>query len=130
MDSLKSRGMKLTQPRLLILKLLEGSEKRHFSINEIYEALVEKGHRLSLGTIYRVLDQFEKSKVVMSHHFSDTHIVFELCNLEHHDHMIDSKNGKIVEFYDEIIEQRQKEIAKELGFKLIDHRLILYGEFK
>lgn len=128
--SLKDIGLKVTQPRILILTLLEESDKRHFSISEIYDLLIEKGHRLTLGTIYRVLDQFEKSGVVMSHNFTNNNIIYELTDLDHHDHMIDSKSGKIIEFHDEIIEQRQKDIAKEHGFTLLEHRLVLFGEFK
>ena len=128
--SLKDLGLKITQPRILILTLLEESEKRHFSTNEIYDLLVEKGHGLTLGTIYRVLDQFEKSGVVMSHNFTSNNVIYELTDVDHHDHMIDGKSGKIIEFYDEIIEQRQRDIAKKHGFKLLDHRLVLFGEFK
>ncbi len=128
--SLKDLGLKITQPRVLILTLLEESEKRHFSTNEIYDLLLQKGHRLTLGTIYRVLDQFEKSGVVMSHNFTSNNVVYELTDIDHHDHMIDSRSGQIIEFYDEIIEQRQKQIAKEHGFTIRDHRLVLFGEFK
>ena len=128
--SLKDLGLKVTQPRILILKLLEESEKRHFSTNEIYDLLIKEGHRLTLGTIYRVLDQFEKSGVVMSHNFTSNNVIYELTDVDHHDHMIDSKSGAIVEFYDEIIEQRQREIAKKHGFTLLEHRLVLYGEFE
>ena len=98
--SLKDIGLKVTQPRMLILTLLEESDERHFSISEIYDLLIEKGHRLTLGTIYRVLDQFEKSGVVMSHNFTNNNIIYELTDLDHHDHMIDSKSGKIIEFHD------------------------------
>ena len=127
--SLKDLGLKVTQPRILILTLLEESEKRHFSTNEIYDLLIKKGHRLTLGTIYRVLDQFEKSGVVMSHNFTSNNVIYELTDVDHHDHMIDSKNGTIVEFHDEVIEQRQKDIAKKHGFTIMDHRLVLFGKF-
>ena len=130
MNSLKDAGLKITQPRLLILALLEESNQRHLSTNDIYIALRKNKTPLTLGTIYRVLDQLEKAGLVLCHHFSSDSAVFELCNSEHHDHMVDIKTGKVLEFYDEIIEQRQREIATEYGLELLDHRLIMYGEFK
>lgn len=130
MNTLKEVGLKTTQPRLLIIHILEESTQRHLSTNDIYIALGKNKTPLTLGTIYRVLDQLEKVGLVLSHHFSAENAVFELCDSDHHDHMIDIKSGKIVEFHDEIIEKRQHEIAAEHGLKLADHRLIMYGEFK
>lgn len=130
METLKDVGLKTTQPRLIILHLFEESAKRHLSPNEIYQILHEQDNSLSLGTIYRVLDQFEKSGLITCHRFSPEQAVYELSDTEHHDHMIDTQSGKIIEFYDEVIEQRQREIAVEHNFDLQDHRLILYGVFK
>ncbi len=130
METLKDVGLKTTQPRLIILHLFEESKKRHLSSNEIYQMLHDQDKNLSLGTIYRVLDQFEKSGLITCHRFSPEQAVYELSDTEHHDHMIDTKSGKIIEFYDEVIEQRQREIAAEHNFDLQDHRLILYGVFK
>lgn len=129
MDSLKKAGLKITQPRLLILNLLEQSGQRHLNTNDIYSVLSKNKTPLTLGTIYRVLDQLEKAGLVLCHHFSAESAVYELHDSEHHDHMIDIKSGKVIEFYDEIIEQRQREIAAEHGLELHDHRLIMYGEF-
>ncbi|MCL4111221.1 UNVERIFIED_CONTAM: hypothetical protein GTU68_043134 [Idotea baltica] len=130
METLKEVGLKTTQPRLMILHLFEESDKRHLSPNDIYQILHDQNNNLSLGTIYRVLDQFEKSGLISCHRFSADQAVYELSDSEHHDHMIDTKSGKIIEFYDEIIEQRQREIAAEHNFDLQDHRLVLYGVFK
>ena len=130
MDSLKKVGLKVTQPRLLILSLLEEADQRHLSTNDIYIILSKKNTPLTLGTIYRVLDQLEKAGLVLCHHFTSDNAVFELCNSEHHDHMVDIKTGKVLEFHDEVIEQRQREIAAEHGLELSDHRLVMYGEFK
>ena len=130
MDSLKEAGLKITQPRLLIIGLLEESTQRHLSTNDIYITLSKNKTPLTLGTIYRVLDQLEKAGLVLCHHFSSENAVFELCNSEHHDHMVDIQTGNVLEFHDEIIEQRQREIAAEHGLELIDHRLVMYGEFK
>jgi len=130
MNSLKEVGLKITQPRLLILNLLENSEQRHLSSNDIYSLLNEDKTPLTLGTIYRVLDQLEKAGLILCHHFSADNAVYELHDSDHHDHMIDVTTGKVMEFHDEIIEQRQREIAAEHGLELFDHRLVMYGEFK
>ena len=130
MDNLKSAGLKRTQPRVLILTLLEQSEQRHLSPSDIYKQLEQQGNRLGYGSIYRILDKFEEAKLVMCHRFSDGKAIYELCDINHHDHMVDMASGKIVEFSDEIIEQREKEIAKKYGFKLLERRLVMYGTFK
>ena len=130
MNSLKDAGLKVTQPRILILSLLEGSSQRHLSTNDIYLELSKNKTSLTLGTIYRVLDQLEKAGLVLCHHFSPESAVYELYDSEHHDHMVDIKTGKVIEFYDEIIEQRQRNIAAKHGLDLFDHRLVMYGEFK
>lgn len=129
MNTLKDAGLKITQPRLLILSLFENSKQRHLSTNDIYNTLSEDKTPLTLGTIYRVLDQLEKAGLVLCHHFSADHAVFELHDSDHHDHMVDLKSGKVIEFQDEIIEQRQREIAAAHDLKLFDHRLVMYGEF-
>lgn len=130
MNKLKEAGLKTTQPRLLILDLLESSTQRHLSTNDIYIMLSKNETPLTLGTIYRVLDQLETAGLILCHHFSAENAVFELCDSEHHDHMVDVKSGRVIEFHDEVIERRQREIAAEHGFELADHRLIMYGKFK
>ena len=127
---IKEAGLKVTQPRVQILKIFENSEQKHFSAEEIFQLLRDEDSRVGLATIYRVLTQFETAGLVIRHNFEGGQAVFELDNGEHHDHMVCLKSGKIIEFHDEIIEQRQREIAEEHGFELADHSLILYGEFK
>lgn len=129
-NDIKQAGLKITHPRTAILKLLETSEKHHLSAEDIYQVLLEKGETIGLATIYRVLTQFEAAGLVIRHQFEGGQAVFELDSGEHHDHMVCLKTGKIIEFHDEIIEQRQREIAAEHGFELADHCLVLYGEFK
>ena len=129
-QDIKQAGLKITQPRVKILHLLESSAKRHYSAEELYHELIAEGNSIGLATVYRVLTQFETAGLVMRHNFEGGQSVFELDRGEHHDHMVDLKTGKIVEFTDEIIEKRQREIAAEHGFKLIEHSLILYGEFE
>lgn len=128
--NIKQAGLKITQPRLKILSLLETSQKRHFSAEEVYQQLLAEGNSIGLATVYRVLTQFETAGLVMRHNFEGGQSIFELDSGEHHDHMVDLKTGKIVEFTDEIIENRQREIATQYGFTLLEHSLILYGEFE
>ena len=130
-DDIKNAGLKITLPRTKILKILETSKNRHMGAEDVYRTLLkdEKG-TIALATVYRVLTQFEAAGLVIRHNFESGQAIFELNNHDHHDHMVCMRTGKIVEFYDEIIEQRQREIAKEHGFELIDHALTLYGEFK
>lgn len=128
-NDLKKAGLKVTLPRVKILELMEASEIRHQSAEDIYKTLLENGEEIGLATVYRVLTQFESAGLVSRHHFEGGQAVFELNEEGHHDHMVDVHTGKVLEFYDEIIEERQKEIAREHGFKISDHTLVLYGEF-
>lgn len=129
-SDLKKAGLKVTLPRMKILEILESSEKRHLSAEDVYKILIEQEEEIGLATVYRVLTQFEGAGLVERHNFEGGHAVFEIADGDHHDHLVDIETGKIVEFYDEIIEKRQKEIAEEHGFELSDHSLILYGRFK
>ncbi|MDQ5768838.1 ferric iron uptake transcriptional regulator [Thiothrix subterranea] len=126
---IKRAGLKITQPRVKILDLLNSSYEHHLSAEDIYKSLIGNGEEIGLATVYRVLTQFEAAGLVNRHHFEGGQAVFELATEEHHDHMVCMKTGKVVEFYDEIIEQRQRELAKQHNFRIKDHSLILYGEF-
>ena len=123
---LKKAGLKVTLPRLKVLKLLEVAEEQHMSAEDVYKALLESGDDVGLATVYRVLTQFESAGLVLRHNFEGGHAVFELAKDDHHDHMVDVDSGKVIEFFDPIIETRQKEIAAEQGFELVDHNLTLY----
>ena len=127
---IKNAGLKVTLPRMKILELLETSEDRHLKAEDIYKMLLDSGEEIALATVYRVLTQFETAGLVTRHHFDGGHAVFEINDGEHHDHLVDISTGKVVEFYDEIIEQRQKEIAAKHGFKITEHTMILYGHFE
>ena len=126
---IKRAGLKITQPRVKILELLENSADRHLSAEDIYKSLLANGDDIGLATVYRVLTQFETAGLVTRHHFESGQAVFELSSDEHHDHMVCVRTGRVVEFCDEIIEQRQKDIAREHGFEITGHSLILYGRF-
>ena len=123
---LKKAGLKVTLPRIKVLKLLENAEEQHMSAEDVYKSLLETGDDVGLATVYRVLTQFESAGLVLRHNFEGGHAVFELAKDEHHDHMVDVDSGKVVEFFDDLIENRQKEIAAEHGFELVDHSLTLY----
>ena len=126
-QDLKRAGLKVTLPRMKILEVLESSDKRHLSAEDIYRILLDANEEIGLATIYRVLTQFEGAGLVLRHHFETGQAVFELERGKHHDHLICVKCGKIVEFVDESIEAKQKEIAKKNGFRISDHSLIIYG---
>ena len=97
------------------------------SAEDIYKIFIDNGHDIALATIYRVLTQFEDAGIVVRHRFEDGRAVFELNTGGHHDHIVCMKCGKVVEFLDEVIEQRQKAIAAEAGFDMTDHHLYIYG---
>jgi Fur family ferric uptake transcriptional regulator len=129
-DDIKKAGLKITLPRTKILKILETAPERHMGAEEVYRILLEEDEgAIALATVYRVLTQFEAAGLVIRHNFESGQAIFELNNHEHHDHMVCLHTGRIVEFHDEIIEQRQREIAKQYGFEIADHSLTLYGEF-
>ena len=127
---LKSAGLKVTLPRLSVLEVLERADPHHLSAEDVYKALLVKDSDIGLATVYRVLTQFEAAGLVIRHHFDGGQAVFELDTGDNHDHIVCVKTGKVSEFKDEIIEQRLREIAEELGYELDDHRIVLYGQYK
>lgn len=124
---LKKAGLKVTLPRVKILNILENAEQRHISAEEVYKKLLESGDDVGLATVYRVLTQFEAAGLVIRHRFDTEHAVFELDAGQHHDHLVCIKCGKVEEFVDKVIEERQLAIAKQFDFKITDHCLYLYG---
>ena len=127
---LRKAGLKITLPRVKILQMLESANTRHMSAEEVYKALLEMGEEVGLATVYRVLTQFESAGLVMRHNFEGGHSVFELARGEHHDHMVCSETGAVIEFHSEEIERLQKKIAAEHGYELVDHSLVLYVQPK
>lgn len=127
---LKSAGLKVTLPRLNVLEVLERADPHHLSAEDVYKALMESDSDIGLATVYRVLTQFEAAGLVTRHHFDGGQAVFELDTGDNHDHIVCVKTGKVSEFKDEIIENRLREIAEELGYSLDEHRIVLYGEYK
>jgi len=126
-SDLKKAGLKITLPRMKILEILESSTQRHLSAEDIYRTLIAANDDIGLATVYRVLTQFEAAGLVERHHFEGGQAVFEINDGGHHDHLVCMKCGKVVEFFDETIEECQHAIAKDKGFELTDHSMILYG---
>ena len=123
---LKKAGLKVTLPRLRILELLEHDYKGHLSAEEIYRRLIDAGEEVGLATVYRVLTQFEQAGICIRHNFEEGHAVYELTPSDHHDHMLCLETVDVIEFTDDIIEERQKKIAQEEGYEIVDHSMVLY----
>lgn len=126
-NDLRKAGLKVTLPRIKILEILGTATPRHMSAEDIYRRLLETHEDIGLATVYRVLTQFEAAGLVVRHHFEGATAVFELNEGEHHDHIVCMDCGRVEEFIDASIERRQKDIAKEQGYELSDHAMILYG---
>jgi Fur family ferric uptake transcriptional regulator len=126
-DELKKAGLKSTLPRLKILQFLEHNARRHLSAEDVYKAMLELGEDVSLATIYRVLTQFEQAELVTRHNFEGGHAVFELNEGKHHDHIVCMRCGRVDEFVDETIEERQHAIAERFGYSMTDHSLYIFG---
>jgi len=129
-QELRKAGLKVTLPRIKILQVLERLSDDHLSAEDVYKTLIESGEDVGLATVYRVLTQFEAAGLVDKHNFDGGHAVFELSQAEHHDHMVDVDTGEVIEFYDEEIEKRQRQLAEEQGLELVDHALVLYVKKK
>lgn len=125
---LRRAGLKVTGPRLKILDILANEVIGvHLSAEDIYRRLLEAEKDIGLGTVYRVLSQFEAAGLVTRHHFDGETAVFELNRGEHHDHVVCMDCGRVEEFTDDAIESLQSQAAARLGFEIVDHALVLYG---
>jgi len=126
-QELRKAGLKVTLPRVKILQIMESSQTKHLSAEDVYKALIEADEDVGLATVYRVLTQFESAGLVMRHHFEGGSSVFELTTIVHHDHIVCQTCGSVEEFYDEVIESQQEMIAEKYGFRITDHSMYLYG---
>ena len=125
---LKKVGLKVTLPRLKILEILERSgDEHHLTAEDVYKILLEQGEEVGLATVYRVLTQFEQAGIVRRLNFENNISIFELDTGDNHDHLVCLKSGRVKEFVDPVIEERIKEIAKENGYELSAHSLVIYG---
>ena len=126
-SDLRKAGLKATLPRLKILEVLQQNKQDHLSAEDVYRKLLDNEEDIGLATIYRELSQCEDAGLVIRHHFEDGHALFEL-EQGPHDHLICVKCGKIEEFFDNEMQQRQRDLANKSGFDLSKHTLVLYGD--
>ena len=127
-DELKSSGLKATLPRIKILEIFQRATQRHMTAEDVFKTLLMADADIGLATVYRVLMQFERAGLLTRSHFESGKSVFELNEGQHHDHLVCLSCGRVEEFYDAEIEQRQRAVATAHGFKLQDHALSLYAE--
>ena len=120
------RGMKMTGQRRVIARVLSDADD-HPDVEELYKRSSQVDNNISIATVYRTVRLFEEAGLLDRHDFGDGRARYEEASSEHHDHLIDVNTGEITEFVDEDIERLQKKVAEKLGYKLVDHRLELYG---
>jgi Fur family ferric uptake transcriptional regulator len=126
-EELKSTGLKATLPRLKVLEVFQKGDIRHMTAEDVYRVLSLERYDLGLGTVYRVLTQFEQAGILTRSNFEGGRAVYELNEGQHHDHLVCLDCGQVEEFYDAEIERRQKQVAKNKGFVIADHALSLYA---
>ncbi len=126
-DELKSTGLKATLPRLKILEVFQDGGQRHMTAEDVFRVLLTDHTDIGLATVYRVLTQFEQAGILLRSHFESGKAVYELNEGQHHDHLVCLDCGRVEEFYDAAIEQRQHAVAKSKGFVITDHALSLYA---
>ena len=122
----KKKGVRLTDQRKLIAKVMSESES-HPDVDELHKKVSKLDSKISIATVYRTVKLFEEAGIVAKHDFKGNKSRYEQAPEEHHDHLIDVNSGEITEFVNEEIEKLQKQVAEKLGYKLVDHRLELYG---
>ena len=120
------KGVRLTEQRKLVAKVMSES-KDHPDVDELHKRVNKLDSKISIATVYRTVKLFEESGIVAKHDFKGNKARYEETTQEHHDHLIDINTGKITEFVNDDIEKLQKKVAEKLGYKLVDHRLELYG---
>jgi Fur family ferric uptake transcriptional regulator len=121
-----SKGMRMTEQRRVIARVLAESED-HPDVEELYRRCAEVDDRISISTVYRTVRLFEDAGIIEKHDFRDGRARYETSSEAHHDHLINLRTGEVIEFQSEEIERLQAEVARKLGYKLIDHRLELYA---
>ena len=120
------KGVRLTDQRKLVAKVMSES-KDHPDVDELHKRVNKIDSKISIATVYRTVKLFEETGIVAKHDFKGTKARYEEATQEHHDHLIDVNTGEITEFVNEEIEKLQEKVAAKLGYKLVDHRLELYG---
>jgi Fur family ferric uptake transcriptional regulator len=120
-------GLKMTDQRRTIARVLSDSDD-HPDVDQVYRRATQLDSRISIATVYRTVRLFEEANILEKHDFGDGRARYEEVQDDHHDHLIDIKSGKVIEFFNEEMEAMKERIAKELGYELIDHRLELFGK--
>ena len=120
------KGVRLTEQRKLVAKVMS-ELKSHPDVNELHKRVNRFDPKISIATVYRTVKLFEEAGIVEKHDFKGEKARYEETSQEHHDHLIDVNTGEIIEFVNEDIEKLQQKVAEKLGYKLVDHRLELYG---
>ena len=120
------KGVRLTGQRKLVAKVMSESED-HPDVDGLHKRISKLDSKISIATVYRTVKLFEEAGIVAKHGFKGTKARYEEASQEHHDHLVDVNTGEIIEFVNEDIEKLQKQVAEKLGYKLVDHRLELYG---
>jgi Fur family transcriptional regulator, ferric uptake regulator len=131
-EKCKAKGVRLTDQRKIIAQVMSDSKEKygskdHPDVDELHKRVSEVDKKISIATVYRTVKLFEESGIVEKHEFKGGKARYEQSPDEHHDHLIDINSGEIIEFVDENIEKLQNEAARKLGYKLVDHKLELYG---
>ena len=121
-----SKGVKLTEQRKIIARVMSESDD-HPDVDELYKRVSKIDSKISIATVYRTVKLFEESGILTKHEFKGGKARYETLNESHHDHLIDIKTGEIIEFVDDEIEKLQEKVAEKYGYKLVDHKLELYG---
>ncbi len=129
-QDLRKAGLKGSHPRVRIREILEVSEGKHMTAEDIYRNLLEHHDDIGLATVYRVLTQFESAGLVLKHNFEGGQAVYEIDRGKHHDHMVDIETGKVIEFTSDEIEKLQRDVADKYGYQIEDHSLVLYVRSK
>ena len=125
-DKCIKKGVRLTDQRKLVAKVMSGSDD-HPDVDELHKRVNKVDSKISIATVYRTVKLFEEAGIVAKHDFKGNKARYEEATQEHHDHLIDVNTGEIIEFVNEDIEKLQQKVAEKLGYKLVDHRLELYG---
>ena len=126
-DELKNTGLKATLPRLKVLEIFQKGTQRHMAAEDVFRALLEERSDVGLATVYRVLTQFEQAGILSRSNFEGGKAIYELNEGQHHDHLVCLDCGKVEEFFDAEIENRQHAVAQAKGFMIAEHALSLYA---
>ena len=131
-EKCKEKGVRLTDQRKIIAKVMSDSKEKygskdHPDVDELYNRVSKIDPKISIATVYRTVKLFEEAGILTKHDFKGGKARYEAMIESHHDHLIDIKTGEIIEFVDEEIEKLQKKVAEKYGYKLVDHKLELYG---